>query len=37
MHFASDIFYFYKDDPHYYFYYVNYKIDCVSVLTGTYT
>lgn len=26
IHFASDIFYFYKDDPHYYFYYVNYKI-----------
>lgn len=29
MYFASDIFYFYKDDAHYYFYYVNYK-NCVS-------
>lgn len=26
MHFASDLFYFYKDAFHYYFYYVNYKI-----------
>lgn len=26
MHFTSDLFYFYKDAPHYYFYYENYKI-----------
>lgn len=31
-----DIFYFCKDDPHYYFYCVNYET-VLSVLTGTYT